>query len=325
MHHAASASGNVDSVTIEQVHADARRIARAYTAMTPMAVLAEARRVRDLTYLLLDQTRRPNQTRDLYLVAGQLCGLMAVASFDLAAWDAAAEQARAAYLYGELIDHRGLRAWTRGHQSLLAYWTGRPQHAIGLARAGLSEAPAGSARARLGAIVARAWAHMGDQAETRAAIAEADDAREGSHITHDELHDEVAGEFGWGPARHAACIGSALVQIGDGHAAADRMRTALALLPTDLHGGLLAERAYSDLANAELLRDDLDAAAHALEPVWQLPAPNRGEGVTGRLIKAERMLVTKPWRQDRHAVDLRERIVLFNAEASARALPAAAS
>lgn len=323
MEHAATVSGNVDLVAIEQVQAEAWRIARAYTAMTPMAILAEAHRARDLTYLLLGQTRRPNQTRDLYLVAGQLCGLMAVASFELAAWDAAAEQARAAYLYGELIDHVGLRAWTRGHQSLLAYWTGRPHHAVTLASAGLAEAPAGSPRARLHCIAARAWAHVGNQVETQAAIVAADDAWEGPP-SHDDLHDEVAGEFAWGPSRHAACIGSALVQIGDGHAAADRMRTALAVLPTDQDGGLLAERAYSDLANAELLRRDLDAASHALEPVWQLPAPNRGEGVTGRLIKAERLLVTKPWQRDRQAAALRDQIVLFNAEASARALPVAA-
>jgi hypothetical protein len=311
-------------VTIEQVQAEAWRIARAYVAMTPMAVLAEARRARNLTYLLLDQTRRPSQTGDLYLVAGQLCGLMAVASFDLAAWDAAAEQARAAYVYGELIDHPGLRAWSRGHQALLAYWTGRPQHAVTLAKAGLTDAPAGSPRARLHGIVARAWSHVGNQTETRAAIAAADDAREGPQ-DYDDLHDGVAGEFGWGPSRHAACIGSALVQAGDGHAATERIRTALALLPTDQHGGLLAERAYCDLANAELLLRDLDAASHALEPVWQLPAPNRSEGVTGRLIRAERMLVTKHWQRDRQAADIREQIVLFNAEASARALPAAAS
>lgn len=132
-------------------------------------------------------------------------------------------------------------------------------------------------------------------------------------------------QFRWGPSRNAACIGSALVQIGDGHAAADRIARALALLPTDQHGGLLAERAYCDLANAELLRKDLDAASQALAPVWQLPAPNRSEGVTGRLIKAERILVSKSWRRDRRAADIREQIVLFNAQASARALPAAAS
>lgn len=323
MQHAATVSGNVDLVTIEQAQAETWRLARGYNETAPLVVLAEARRARDLTYLLLDQTHRPNQTRDLYLVAGQLCGLMAAASFDLAAWDAAAEQARAAYLYGELVDHPGLRAWTRGYQALIAYWTGRPQQAVAIAKAGLAEAPIGSPTSRLHGISARAWSHVGNKTETHAAIAAADAANEGPQ-GYDDLHDEVAGEFGWGPSRHSACVGSALVQIGDGHAAADRMRTALALLPTDQHGGLLAERAYCDLANAELVRRDLDAAADALRPVWQLPAPNRSEGVTGRLIKAERMLVAKQWQSDRQAAHMRDQIVMFNAEASARALPAPA-
>ena len=114
------------------------------------------------------------------------------------------------------------------------------------------------------------------------------------------------------------------MQIGDGHGAAARINEALEMLPSDLHGGLLAERAYCDLANAELSRDQLDAAAAALERVWQLPALCRSEGVTGRLLVAERLLASSRWRQDRRATQLREQILMFNAEASARALPAAA-
>jgi hypothetical protein len=319
--HAVKVSGSADAMTIEQVQAEAWRIARRYTALPPLAVLAEARRARDLTILMLDRTRRPSQTRDLYLVAGQLCGLMAAASFDLAAWDAAAAQARAAYLYGDLIDHDGLKTWTRGYQALIAYWTGRPQDAVALAETGLANAPAGSPTVRLRGIVARAWSHLGNEAATRAAVTAADDAQDQQHGC-DDLHDVIAGQFGWGPARHAACMGSALVEIGDGHAAAERIRTALSLLPDDPHGGLLAERAYCDLANAELTRRDLDAAAHALTPVWRLPAPKRSEGVTARLLKAERMLVAPRWQRARQAAEIREQIAVFNAEASARALPA---
>jgi hypothetical protein len=322
MQHAAQSGGSADAMTIEQVQADAWRLARSYTALPPIAVLAEGRQARDLTYMLLERTRRPAQTRQLYLVAGQLCGLMAAASFDLAAWDASIEQVRAAYVYGELIDHAGLRAWARGHQALIAYWMGNPHQAVALAEAGLAEAPTGSPTARLHGISARAWSHVGDPVQTRAAIIAADDAREG-HQRHDDLHDEIAGEFGWGPSRHAACAGSALVQIGDAHTAVERIRTALDLLPGDQHGGLLAERAFCDLACAEVARNDIDAATNALDSVWELPAARRSEGVTGRLMKVERVLASKPWQRDRQAADMRDRIVMFNAEASARALPAA--
>jgi hypothetical protein len=97
------------------------RLANGYAAMPPVLLLAEARRARDLTYAALDRTHRPAQLTDLYLSAGQLCGLMASASFDLAVWDAAAEQSRAALVYADLIDHTGLRSWARGTQALIEY------------------------------------------------------------------------------------------------------------------------------------------------------------------------------------------------------------
>jgi hypothetical protein len=308
-------------MSIEQVQADGRHLARDYGRFTPVSVLAESRRARDLTYLLLERTRRPHQTRDLYFVAGQLCALMTAASFDLAAWEAAIEQARAAYVYGDLIDHRGLRAWARGDQALIAYWRGDPQRAVALAEAGLSDAPPGVPEARLRCIAARGWSHMGDPVRTRRAIAAADEARTAT-ASSDDLHD-VGGELAWGPSRHAACAGSALLQVGDAVEAADRIHDALDLLPGDQHGGLMAERAYCDLAAAELARRQLDAAIDTLSPVWRLPITQRRHGVTGRLLGMERTLASRPWQHDRQAAELRDRIVMFNAEASARALPAA--
>jgi hypothetical protein len=125
--HAAESDGGVSPAIIEQVQAEVWRLARNYATMPPLRLLAESRQARNLAYMALDRTKRPAQTKDLYLAAGQLCGLMAVASFDLAVWDAASEQARAAHVYAELVDHPGLRTWARGTQALIAYWTGRPR------------------------------------------------------------------------------------------------------------------------------------------------------------------------------------------------------
>jgi hypothetical protein len=83
------------------------------------------------------------------------------------------------------------------------------------------------------------------------------------------------------------------------------------------------ERAHCDLANAELVRKDLEAAADALEPVWRLNADRRSEGITGRLGYTERLLTARRWQAERRAAAIREQIVMFNAVASARALPAA--
>jgi tetratricopeptide (TPR) repeat protein len=320
--HAAESDGSVSPAVIEQVQAEVWRLARNYADMPPLRLLAESRQARNLAYMALDRTKRPTQTKDLYLAAGQLCGLMAVASFDLAVWQAAAEQARAAHVYAELVDHPGLRAWARGTQALIAYWTGRPRQAVVLVEAGLDRAPTGAAEARLRCIEARAWSHIGgDPHRTTDALRAADDAHAGRG--GDDLHDEIGGEFGWGPSRHAACAGTALLAIGNAAGAVERARRALQLLPDDPLGGLLTERAHIDLAAAELALGHLDATEEALARVWLVPAPQRRHSLTDRLAHIARVLGSKRWHDDHQASELRDHIEVFNTEAEARALPSA--
>ena len=124
--HAAGAGGGVSPTTLEQVLVGVEDLAVRYAATPPLLMLEQARRARDTAYYALDRTHRPAQTADLYLAAGQLCGLMARASFDLGAWSAAEEQARAACVYAELVDHPGLHAWARGTLAMIAYWASFP-------------------------------------------------------------------------------------------------------------------------------------------------------------------------------------------------------
>jgi hypothetical protein len=319
--HAATASGAVSSTDIEGVQEAVWRLARQYHRESPLQLLAKARHVRNIAYLLLDRTRRPAQTTDLYLVAGQACGLLAVASFDLAMWDAAEEQARSAHTYADTIGHAGLRAWARGTQALIANWMGRPRRAVELISLGVPEAPSGAATARLRGIEARAWAELGkpDRVEETLRLGDA----EIESANHDDLHDGIGGEFGWGPSRHAACAGTALLSVGDADGAVERIQQALTLLPRDPFGGLVSERAQIDLAAAELVAGRLDASIAALDDVWALPAPQRRQGLTGRLDQLARHLTAAEWRDASEAGELRDRIEAFNAEATmVRALPA---
>jgi hypothetical protein len=119
-------ASNVGEATLEQLDADVRRIAADYVHSPPLPMFTEMLRVRNRIYLLLAGHQKPAATAHLHLMAGMLCGLLANASTDLGHRDAAAEQARAAWAYGEIIGHNGLRAWTRGMQALIEYWSGRP-------------------------------------------------------------------------------------------------------------------------------------------------------------------------------------------------------
>jgi hypothetical protein len=318
--HASAAGGAVSPSSIEQVQAEVWRLARDFTSLPPLLLLAEARRTRDITYSLLDRTRRPAQTADLYLAAGQLCGLMASASFDLAAWDAAEEQSRAANLYAELVDHPGLRAWARGTQALVQFWTGRPRQALVHIAAGLDGAPAGAALARLKAIEARALSLLGgDPAQALRTVNLADDALAGQR--EDDLHHEIGGEFGWEASRHDGCISTALLAVGDPAAAAARARTSLEQNAREpVTGGV--DHVRVNLACANLRLGDLDAATDALTLVWDVPIPQRRHSLTDRLTGIGRLLTEQSWRTEPAATPLREQIEVFNREARWRALPA---
>jgi hypothetical protein len=139
-----------------------------------------------------------------------------------------------------------------------------------------------------------------------------------------ELYGATGGEFGWGPSRHAACAGTALVTVGQGELAVIRINDAISLAPDDPLGGLEPARAQVDLATAELLAGRLDASVDALDAVWTIPAAHRRHGITGRMDPIARRLTGRDWRDTAEAVDLRDQIEVFNAEAVSRqALPSA--
>jgi hypothetical protein len=322
-HAAADAGRRVPQASVEQVLSEVVRLAGRYSSVPPLDFLAETREVRDQAYRLTRRTFRPGQMADLQVAAGAACGLMAVASFDLAAWTAAIEQAHAAFVYAELADHRGLQAWAAGFQGLISYWNGRPHEAVQAIGSGLDVAPEGTARARLHSISARAWAHLGARDQAREALAAADRERDriGDSGT-EELHDEIGGEFGWGPARQAMCSASALLLIGDADAASMRATEAIRLHGSDQTGSLVDMTARVDLAHAELVRGQLDAAEDALRPVWLLAPPHRRYSLVRRLEGVAEALAGPQYLNAREAVALAGQIRAFAAQSAPGMLPA---
>lgn len=318
---AADGAYSVSEATIEQLHADVQRLAQTYDETSPMDCLLEARRVRDLAAGLSERTRRPTQVADLYLTVGQACALMSATSFDLAVWPAAVEQARSAYLYGELIDHRPLQAWARGFQALIASWTGRPREAVNLFERGLDVTPDGSARIRLLSIGSRAWAHLGDVERTTELLAAAQRERDtAGENGDDELHDAIGGQFGWSRARQAMSTSSSYLRIDRPREAAQHAREAMQLSPSSDH---YRANAATDLACAELQLGHLDAAEAALTQIWDVPTDLRRYGLIGRLSTVVQLLTGDPYRSTSSAGDLRDAIESFVGSPSLRALPSA--
>ncbi len=161
-------ASNVGAETLDQLIDDVRRLVVAYQQQPLPTLLGDLVDTQDRAFGLLEGRQRPAQARDLYLIAGIACGMMAKASHDLGAPHDAMTQARAGYACADNAGHDGLRAWIRGLQSLITYWSGRLEDSVRYAQLGAEAA----ARSRGTASV---WL-AGSEARSLAALSRLEDA-----------------------------------------------------------------------------------------------------------------------------------------------------
>ncbi|MGB8198705.1 MAG: hypothetical protein WCF33_03245, partial [Pseudonocardiaceae bacterium] len=133
-------ASNVGTEILDQLIDDLRRLVIAYEHQPLPTLLGDLVDTHDRAFVLLEGRQRPEQTRDLYLLAGIACGLMARASHDLGATHDAMTQARTGYACADNAGHDGLRAWTRGLQALITYRSGRLEESVRYAQSGAEAA-----------------------------------------------------------------------------------------------------------------------------------------------------------------------------------------
>ncbi|MFQ6328420.1 XRE family transcriptional regulator [Nocardia sp. CWNU-33] len=315
-------STNVGATTLEQLDADVTRIANDYVHIPPVPMMVEMLRVRRRVYRLLEGHQRPADTSHLYLLAGTLSGLLANASTDLGYYDAAGEQARAAWAYSELCGHNGLRAWTRGMHALIEYWSERPRRAVLLAQSGQEFAESATARVRLLNIEARIWSRLGSAADTDRCIRAADDARETGQT--DTLHDEIGGVFGFNEAKASYYAGATYIHLGQAApalAATERTIELYANGPTEQRSYGAESLARVDSAAAHLINGSLDGAAEALHPVLGLAEDKRIAQLEERLTGVRRRIAGPAFRDAVEARFLDERIEEFCGITAAKGIP----
>jgi hypothetical protein len=316
--HAIKAASALDPSALEHLHDAAQHAARAYYVTPPLAMLTDLVRLRDTVYEQLDRTHKPRQQTELYLLAGQVCGLLSSVCWDLGHPEVAEEQARAAHTYGSVIDHSSLCAWARALQITVMFWTARPHRAASLADTALETAPAGTARARLHSVRARSLALIGARQEVRAALDAAAD--ELQRAGDDPFLDESGGELGFDHSRRALCAGASFIALGDGEQAETEATAALALfseLPERVRFIAGEFGARVDLAAARTLRGDLAGAEDALAGVFAMDPERRTEAVARRLTNLGRVLGSARYRGAVEAGCVREAIEDF----TARSLP----
>ncbi|UFS94357.1 helix-turn-helix domain-containing protein [Nocardia huaxiensis] len=314
-------STNVGATTLEQLDADVMRIANDYVHVPPVPMMVEMLRVRRRVYRLLEGHQRPADTSHLYLLAGTLSGLLANASTDLGYFDAAGEQGRAAWAYAELCGHNGLRAWTRGMQALIEYWSERPRRAVLLAQSGQQYAESATARVRLLNIEARIWSRLGSTQDTERCIRAADEARSGD--VSDTLHDEVGGVFGFKEPKSQYYAGATYIHLGQAEPALEATTRAIDLYangPTEQRSYGAEALARVDSAAAHLINGSLDGAAEALQPVLQLDEDKRIAQLEERLTGLRQRLTGPEFRDAAEGRHLDERIEEFCGATAAKSL-----
>ncbi|MFI9724521.1 helix-turn-helix domain-containing protein [Streptomyces sp. NPDC052396] len=302
------ASRNTDACAVEQLDAEVFSLARQYVSHPISELYAGIRGLRDETFDLLRGRQRPQQTSDLYVTAGRLCGLSAHVCLDLGDYASAMTHACTAWACAEEADHNGLRAWVRSVQSLISFWDGDPRTAADFARAGQSLPAPGNVGIRLASLEARALSMAGDRDGATAALHRAERAR-------DSLGDgdELPGMFSFPHAKQLAYAGTTHLSLGDSNV---RQAIGCAAAAVDLYrdadaddrstGDLLA--AHLDLARGHMLMGDIDAAEPMLTFVLDSPPPLLSASIRRRLSSLGNDLTAAQYRGSSHVAHLRDRI-----------------
>jgi hypothetical protein len=319
---------NVGPTTLEQLYAGVERIVSTYPNQPVLPLFRETAELRDHAFDLIEGRQQPRQTRDLYLITGWLCGILANASFDIGQLAAAETQARAAWLCADLAGHNGLRAWVRGMQGLIYYWSGRPEEAATVAESGWQFVPeAGTARVRLACIEARARAQAGDAAAADLAL------RRGGTARDEVMSDDVlSGMLAFPLAKQHFYASTTHLWLGGDSRINDAEREAneaVRLYQSDLPGNQRIGElclARLDLSAALLGRGELDTAAHQTRLVLEAATSRPTDSVTERLRYLLRLAADGPYRSAPEITSLEDDFTTFLSKAAApRLLPSATS
>jgi hypothetical protein len=274
----------VPAAVLDHIGSELRRIAVDYVHRPLPPLFSDLVALRDNTFRLLKERPHPQQSRELFFVAGTVCLLLAHASQNMGQASAARTQAATAWACAEQADHADLRAWVRGTQALIAEWTDSHEQAIAFAQEGSALASSTESRVRIAAIEARTRARIGDVAGAVEAVERA--VRERDAAGRPDSLAEFGGVLTFPYVKQRYYAGSTLALVGHHVEAEQTALDAIHLYET----GPTAQRSYGDEALARVdvslsrvAGDDLDGAREALHPVLLLPAGQRIQQIAAGL------------------------------------------
>jgi tetratricopeptide (TPR) repeat protein len=298
-----------------------------HAAMVPVFRSLEA--LRDELFDLLREPE-PGQARDLYLLTGLVCGMLAHASGNLGEFKAAHVQMCTALVCARKAGHPTLSAWVLGVRALQCEWNGHPAESLtytARAHAYLAdEYEASSVGVWIDAIEARACARLGRPEDATRALNRAIDLRDrlpGSDDLNDL--DEIGGILTFPQAKQLYYAGTAYRRIGEMEEAETSSTAAIEAYvsgPVELRSYGDEAIARIDLVIAHAGEPDLEAAAEVFRVIGTMPSQFCLPTMASPLRDLRAILTVGAIRRDHAAAELREAVerVLHCCEARSEAL-----
>lgn len=251
-------ASDVSHETLERLELAADRIAMSYAATPPADLLPRVRRYLDYVSSLADARKTLAQQRRLIVVGAWLALLRATLHIDLRQGAAAGAYLRTAEQMADLAGHTEVSAWVLETRAWDALTAGDYRQALMLSQHAQAVAPPdGSAFVQATAQEGRAWARLGDRAQTRHLLDRVERLAGARPVPdHPEHH------YRYDPAKAHAYAATTLAWAGD-PAAETVARDVIAELEREGARPRRVASAHLDLGLALLAADKPDEAAAA--------------------------------------------------------------
>ena len=308
-------SGELGSTTMDIDRSELSELSGLFLHQPAAAVFPRLVRLRSTLLGHLYEHQPLRRSRDLYVLTGMACLVLAHASHVLGHRSSGVTHVQLAQLCAQEADHVELHAWALGTHALLAEAANHPKDALRYLRAASdklahSRLP-GTAAVRLASYEARLAARVGQRERALAALAAANDARETGITTEIADLDDIGGILSFPDVKHEFFSAEANLLLGR-HDLAER--DALAVI-TSYTSGPPEQRSYGDLtlawldvATVRLAMNDLDGMRDAIQPVLSLPADLRIAPLRDPLATLASTLAEHRYRDSRLARDVRATI-----------------
>jgi hypothetical protein len=301
----------VDPMKLEELDQDVERFALDCLAISHADLFPQVWSDWQHVEQLLDARQSLKDRAHLTLLGGQLTYFLARLSFNLGDYAAARRHAVLAWEYAEDVGQLVLCASVRTLQGTIAYYSGHYQRSLDLLRA-TEPYETSYSRARIAANTARAYAALGDRPSAERALA----------AMERQLVDLPVqpGDAPYTPGTAMSALASTLVRLGDGEAAEEYARQAVALhnLP-GVEDSLFEDRgnATLNLAGSLVVRrqpEPEEAARLGIQAI-SVPPQQRTETVRKRAVEVSELLHT--WRTSPAVKDFAERLRAYELPVSA--------